>query len=198
MEIRGRSVLLRDRAPVSMLRRLHVAEDMHAFTRSAEREHALLRQIAAMPEAKLTIATSAEGEIVGEVTMAPGDGRWGGLDGLYEAAVQVARSWRNGGLSKALLDFALQQDFVEDLIVIAFGLGWHWDLAAMQLSAREYRGMLERTFSPFGFRPFVTDDPDIMASEGNVLLARIGSRAPAELEAEFQSRLTRRQSWFGF
>jgi len=42
------------------------------------------------------------------------------------------------------------------------------------------------------------DDPEIMAAEANVLMARIGSRVPADLDEEFHRRLTRRQSWFGF
>jgi len=193
-----RTLNVRDRAPVTLLRRLRVADDMHAFTRSADREARLLRRIAAQPEAKLTIAATPAGEIVGEVTMAPGDGRWAGLDGLYEVALQVARSWRHGGLGRTLLRFAVEQDYAEELVIIALGLGWHWDLEAMRMSARQYRRVLERTFAPAGFHAYVTDDPEIMAAEANVLMARIGSRVPADLDEEFHRRLTRRQSWFGF
>ena len=198
VEVDGRTLVFRERAPLSLLQRLHAAEDMHAFTRSAERETRLLRLIAARPETNLTVAHTPDGEIVAEVTLSPGDGRWAGLDGLYEIAIQVARSWRHSGLAKRLLAFVLSQDYVEDLIIIALGVSWHWDLEALQMTAWQYREVLVRTFAPFGFQPRTTDDPEISAAEGNALLARIGGRVPLALEEEFERRLTSRRSWFGF
>jgi GNAT superfamily N-acetyltransferase len=189
---------LRERTPVSLLRRLRVAEDMHAFTRSAEREGRLLRTIAANPAANLVVAYTPAGEIVGEVTMAPADGRWTDMAEVYEVAVQVARSWRGTGLGQTLLRFTVEPAYTQSLILIALGVAWHWDLEAMNLSPRAYREILLRTFAPAGFRPFTTDDPEILAAEGNVLVARIGAEVSVEIEEEFQRRLLRRRSWYGF
>lgn len=198
LTINGREVIVRERAPLSLLRRLRVAEDMHAFTRSAEREAHLLREIAARPDTNLIVAATPEGEVVGEVTLAPAEGRWSDLDGVYELAIQVARSWRQGGLGERLLRFAVEPAYTEELIIIALGVAWHWDLEAMGMTTGSYRAMLVRTFRPAGFQPYTTDDPEILAGEGNVLVARIGNRVSMELEDEFHQRLTRRQSWYGF
>jgi acetoin utilization deacetylase AcuC-like enzyme len=198
IDVNGRPLIIRERVPPSLLRRLHVAHDMHAFTRTAERETQLLRALAARPEVNLTVAFTPEGEIVGEVALAPGEGRWGDLDGLYELAIQVARSWRHGGLGESLLRFAVEPEYTEELILIALGIAWHWDLESLGMTPDQYRQMLVRAFKPAGFQPFTTDDPEILAGEGNVLVARIGNRVSMELEDEFDRRLTRRQSWYGF
>jgi acetoin utilization deacetylase AcuC-like enzyme len=199
LEIEGRGeVLLRERVPPSLLRRLRVAPDMHAFTRKPEREARLLRQIAERPEANLTIAYTPAGEVVAEVTLAPADGRWAASDSFYEAAIAVARSWRGSGLAEALLDLAFSADYVENLIVVALGLSWHWDLENLGITAKAYRDVIVRVFGSAGFRPYVTDDPDINASDANVLLARIGSKVSMELEDEFDRRLNSRRSWMGF
>jgi len=182
---------LRDRCPASLVQRLRVAPGMHAFTRSDERELALLARIAARPENNLVIAHTADGEIVGEVTLAPAEGRWGAVDGLYELAIEVAPAWRGAGLGEALLRFTFEPGYVERLIVIALGVSWHWDLAGTGLSPWAYRDQLIRLLSTVGFRPVHTDDPDIAAGEANVLLARIGRNVPHDTYDEFHRRLVR-------
>jgi hypothetical protein len=198
LEADGRPLILRERAPASLLRRLQVAADMHAFTRNAEREAALLRLIATRPEANLTVAYTPEGEIVGEATLAPAEGRWIDVENVYELAVQVARSWRRAGLGEMLVRFVTEPDYIEELILIALGVSWHWDLQGTALNPYAYRDVLVRTFAGGGFRPYATDDPDITAGEGSVLLARIGRRVSPEMDEEFDRRLNRRRSWLGF
>lgn len=198
LTVNGRPLIVRERVPPSVLRRLRVAEDMHAFTRSAEREAQLLRQLAGRPDANLIVAFTPEREVVGEVSLAPCEGRWSDLEGCYELAIQVARSWRQGGLGETLLRFAMEPSYTEDLIIIAMGIAWHWDLEAMAMTPESYRAMLMRAFKPAGFEPYTTDDPEILAAEGNMLIARIGKHVPMELEDAFFQRLTRQQSWFGF
>jgi GNAT superfamily N-acetyltransferase len=171
---------------------------MQAFARSVEREQALLERIAAQPENDLVIAHTPEGAIVGEVSLAPGDGRWFGLDGLYEAAIEVAPEWRNVGLGEMLLRFAFERPYVERLIVIAFGLSWHWDLAGTGISAWEYRDRLTRLFKTAGFEVYSTDDPEVLSAEANVLVARVGREAPHALYDEFSRRLRSEQMWRGF
>ncbi|MBI2761637.1 MAG: hypothetical protein HYX51_09460 [Chloroflexi bacterium] len=194
---RGR-LYLRDRCPASVVARMRVAEGMQAFARGAEREHALLERIAAQPENDLVIAHTPEGEIVGEVSLAPGDGRWFGLDGLYEAAIEVAPDRRHVGLGEMLLRFTFERPFVERLIVIAFGLSWHWDLAREGLSAWEYRDRLTHLFKTVGFEVYSTDDPEVLSAEANVLVARVGREAPHALYDEFSRRLRSEQMWRGF
>lgn len=198
LDVDAREVLVRERTPLSLLKRLRVAEDMHAFTRDAAREARLLRRIAAQPDSNLTVAHTAEREIVAEVTLAPAEGRWADMPAVYEIALEVARSWRHGGLAEALLRFVLSPDFSEDLIIIALGVSWHWDLEGMAMTPYRYRDLLVRTFATAGFRVQDTDEPEITEGEGNVFLARTGSRVPSDVAEEFQRRLIRRTSWYGF
>jgi acetoin utilization protein AcuA len=171
---------------------------MHAFTRTAEREAALLRRIAARPENNLVIAHTPVGEIVGEVTLVPAEGRFFGLDSLYEAAIEVAPAWRGAGLAEELLRFAFEPEYVERLIIIARGLSWHWDLAGTGLSRDEYRRALIRLFATVGFQEYFTDDEEVLAAGGNLLLARIGRHVPHEVFDAFYTRLSRVSDWRGF
>lgn len=191
-------VFLRDRCPESLVRRMRVAEGMQAFARSPEWETKLLRRIASLPENNLTLAHTPRGEIVAELTLAPADGRWYGIDGIYEVALEVAPAWRRSGLAEALLRFAVEPDYVEDLIVIALGLSWHWDLERLGLTPRAYREMLVRLLGTAGFEVYTTDDPEIRFGEGNVLLARVGRNVPHDRYDAFYSRLHQRQAWLGF
>jgi len=196
-EIEGRPLFIQARAPLSLIRRLRLAPDMHAFTRDTKREATLLRRIAADPSNNLVIAHTPEGEIVAEVTLARSEGRWQDLDAVFEVSIEVARSWRGHGLGERLLSFVTVAPYVEDLILIALGLSWHWDLAGLNLTPDAYRSLLVRAFAPAGFRPLTTDDPEIAAAEGNVLLARTGANVPHDVIEEFERRLMKRQSWFG-
>jgi hypothetical protein len=49
--------------------------------------------------------------------------------------------------------------------------------------------MLAALLGKAGFEVQVTDEPDIMSSPANVLLARIGTAVPPERAAAFRARL---------
>jgi acetoin utilization protein AcuA len=198
LHLPGGTVHLRDRCPESAIKRMRVADGMQAFARSPERERDLLRRIAARSENDLVIAHTADGEIIGEVSLAPAEGRWADVDGVYEAAVEVAPAWRGTGLGEALLRFAFEASFVEQLVVIALGVSWHWDLAQAGLTPWEYRDRLVRLFKAAGFEIFPTDDPEIMSGDANVLMARVGRDAPHGTYEQFSRRLQRASMWRGF
>jgi len=103
----------------------------------------------------------------------------------------VASGWRRGGVAGALLRFAIEPDPLEDLILIASGLAWHWDLEQSGLSAVAYRRVLRRVFEVAGFESFRTDEPEIAYHPANLFVARIGSRVPPARRALFTSRLVR-------
>lgn len=191
-------LFLRDRCPESVVRRMRVAEGMHAFSANPEREARLLRRIAARPENNLLVAHTPDGEIVGEVTLAPAEGRWYGVEWLYEAAIEVAPAWRGVRLAEELLRFAFEAPYVERLIVIAIGLSWHWDLRESGLTPAAYRDRLVKLFKTAGFQVYTTDDPEIVEGPANVLLARVGKEVGHDLYDSFYSRLNRRYEWTGF
>ena len=187
-------LVLRDRCPGSLLRRLEVDPGIHAFVRAPEQEREVLARIAEEPTGEVVVAHTPEGVVVGYVAVLepePGT-RFASLPGLLEVgAVEVATGWRRGGVASALLRFAVEPDPFEDLILIASGLSWHWDLEQSGLSAVAYREILRRVFEGAGFESLPTDEPEIAYDPANLFVARIGGRVPAARRAAFTSRLVR-------
>jgi acetoin utilization deacetylase AcuC-like enzyme len=187
-------LVLRDRCPASLLRRLEVDPGIHTFVRAPEEEREVLARIAEEPTGEVVVAHTPEGVVVGYVAVLepePGT-RFSSLPGLLEVgAVEVATGWRRGGVAGALLRFAVEPDPFEDLILIASGLAWHWDLDHSGLSAVAYRRVLRRVFEVAGFEALSTDEPEIAYHPANLFVARIGSRVPPARRALFTSRLVR-------
>ena len=187
-------LVLRDRCPASLLRRLEVDPGIHAFVRAPSQEREVLARIAEEPAGEVVVAHTPEGVVAGYVALLepePGT-RFASLPGLLEVgAIEVATGWRRGGVAGALLRFAVEPDPFEDLILIASGLAWHWDLEQSGLSAVAYRRVLRRVFEVAGFESFRTDEPEIAYHPANLFVARIGSRVPPARRALFTSRLVR-------
>lgn len=190
----GGPLVLRDRCPASLLRRLEVDPGIHAFVRDPGQEREVLSRIAEEPTGEVVVAHTPEGVVVGYVAVLdpePGT-RFGSLPGLLEVgAIEVASGWRRGGVASALLRFAVEPDPFEDLILIASGLAWHWDLEQSGLSAVAYRRVLGRVFGAAGFESLRTDEPEIAYDPANLFVARVGSRVPPVRRAAFTSRLVR-------
>ncbi|HLI68321.1 MAG TPA: acetoin utilization protein AcuC [Ktedonobacteraceae bacterium] len=182
-------VLLRDFCPPSMVERLRADEGLRAFARLPEREWQLLLNIARSPDCALTLAHTPAGEIVGEVTIAPGDEWWDGLDDVYEVAIEVSSNWRGLRLATQLLAFALELDALEDMILFAVGLSWHWDTEGLHMSMDRYRELITRLFASQGFVEYPTTEPNVRMEPANVFLARIGKRVDARASSRFLSRV---------
>jgi acetoin utilization protein AcuA len=187
-------LVLRDRCPASLLRRLEVDPGIHTFVRAAEQEREVLARIAEEPASEVVVAHTPDGVVVGYVAVLepePGT-RFASLPGLLEVgAIEVATGWRRGGVAAALLRFAVEPDPFEDRILVASGLAWHWDLDQSGLSATAYRGVLTRVFEAAGFEVLQTDEPEIAYHPANLFVARVGARVPPAQRAAFSSRLVR-------
>jgi acetoin utilization deacetylase AcuC-like enzyme len=190
----GGPLVLRDRCPASLLRRLEVDPGIHAFVRAPEQEREVLARIAEEPAGEVVVAHTPEGVVVGYVAVLepePGT-RFASLPWCLEVgAVEVATGWRRGGVAGALLRFAVEPDPFEDLILIASGLAWHWDLDQSGLTAAAYRRVLRRVFEVAGFESLHTDEPEIAYHRSNLFMARVGSRVPPARRSAFTSRLVR-------
>ncbi len=183
------TVLLRDFCPPSLVERLTPDEGLHAFARIPEREHQLLLNIAKSPDCALTLAHTSTGNIIGEVTIAPADDWWQGIENVYEVAVQVSSNWRGLGIARNLLSFALELDALEDMIFFAMGLYWHWDAEGLHISVYRYRELITRLFTAQGFTEYPTSEPNISMEPANVFLARIGKRVDSRVAGQFLSRV---------
>jgi GNAT superfamily N-acetyltransferase len=181
--------LLRDFCPPSMVERLRADEGLRAFARLPEREHQLLLSIAKRPDCALALAHTPAGDIVGEVTIAPGDEWWEGLENVYEVAIEVSSNWRRMGIARQLLAFALELDALEDMILFAIGLSWHWDTEALGLNVYRYRELISRLFATQGFVEYPTTEPNVSMEPANILLARVGKRVDQHIVSRFYNRL---------
>ncbi len=189
IETKAGPILLRDFCPPSLVERLRADSGLRAFARLPEREHQLLLGIAKSPDCALTLAHTPVGEIVGQVTIAPADAWWEGIDNIYEVAIEVSSNWRGLGIAQHMLAFALELDALEDMILFAIGLSWHWDIEGIGISVFRYRQLIARLFASQGFVEYPTTEPNVSMEPANVLLARVGKRVDQRVASQFYSRL---------
>ena len=189
LETPASTLLLRDFCPPSLVERLTPDRGLRAFARLPEREHQLLLSIAKRPDCALTLAHTPDGEIVGEVTLAPGDEWWDGLENVYEVAIEVSSNWRELGVASNLLAFALELDALEDMILFAMGLSWHWDTEGLGLNIYRYRELITRLFASQSFIEYPTTEPNVSMEPANILLVRVGKRVDQRVVSRFINRL---------
>jgi len=183
------TLLLRDFCPPSLVERLRADDGLRAFARFPEREHELLLSIAKSPDCALTQAHTPGGDIVGEVTLAPGDEWWEGFENVYEVTIEISSHWRGNGIARHVLAFALELDALEDMILFAMGLSWHWDLEGLHLSLQRYRELIRHLFGTQGFVEHETTEPNIRMEPGNILLVRVGKNVDPNITNRFFKRL---------
>jgi acetoin utilization deacetylase AcuC-like enzyme/GNAT superfamily N-acetyltransferase len=182
-------LLLRDFCPPSLVERLIPDSGLHAFARLPEREHQLLLNLAKSPDCALALAHTPTGVIVGQVTLAPGEDWWDGFENVYEVTIEVSANWRSLGIAHRLLAFALELDALEDMILFAMGLSWHWDTEGLKISVHRYRNLIAQLFGSQGFEEYATAEPDINMEPGNILLVRIGKNVDQHTVNRFLNRL---------
>lgn len=184
----GRLFLQDDCSP-ELVERLRADDGLRAFARLPEREHELLLSIARSPEAHLTLAYTATGEIVGQVTIALADSWWREQEPIYEAAVEVSAPWRQHGVARELLVLAVERYALEQAILIGLGFSWHWDTEGLDIPASSYRLLIAQLFAPYGFMEYMTTEPNIAMDPANILLVRIGSEVEQGVLNSFLNRL---------
>lgn len=182
-------LLLYDYCSPTLIEGLRADNGLRAFARRPEREHQLLLDIAKRPENKLTIACTSDGDIIGEVTLAPADARWGNTKRIYEVAIQVSDGWRRWGIAHSLLAFAFEFATLEQMIIVGMGLDWHWDMEGLGLSAYQYREMMARLFAAHDFSEYLTTEPNIRMSPANIFVVRIGKGVDRGILNTFFERL---------
>jgi GNAT superfamily N-acetyltransferase len=182
-------LLLRDFCPPSLVERLTPDSGLHAFARLPEREHQLLISIAKNPDCALTLAHTPGGVIVGQVTLAFGDEWWEDLENIYEVSIEVSSNWRGMGIARQLLAFSLELDTLEDMILFAMGLSWHWDFEGLGISLPRYRQLISHLFATQGFAEHDTTEPNISMEPNNILLVRVGKRVDEHTARRFHKRV---------
>jgi hypothetical protein len=182
-------VFLRSCCSPAFVEGLKADEGLCAFARLPEREHLLLLSIARQPENRLTLAYTATGTIVGQVTLAPLDHWWQEIENAYEIAVEVSAGWRKLGIARHLLSLALEFESLEEYLILGLGFSWHWDYEGLGISRFHYRELIARLFAAHGFSEYLTSEPNIRMDPANILVARLGSRLAEENMNRFFQQL---------
>ena len=182
-------LFLRSCCSPSLVEGLQADEGLRAFARRPEREHRLLLSLAGQAETRLTLAYTATGKIVGQVTLAPVDDWWRGIGNAYEIAVEVSSSWRNLGIAHQLLALALDFASLEEYLILGLGFSWHWDYEGLGVTRYQYRAIIANLFAAHGFLEYLTSEANIRMDPANILIARLGSRFEHESMDRFFQRL---------
>ena len=101
----------------------------------------------------------------------------------------MSTNWRQMGVARDLLALALELDALEDMILFAIGLSWHWDTEDLGLNVYRYRELISRLFAIQGFLEYPTTEPNVSMEPANVLLARIGKRVDQQIVSRFYNRM---------
>jgi GNAT superfamily N-acetyltransferase len=182
---------VREHCPRALLERLKPDPGLRAFARRPEREYELLLRIVEREQGELTLAYTGEGLIVGQLTVVRAGDWWEEIESCFEVAIEVSENWRQLGVASRLIALAAAREDLEDRILLAMGLAWHWDLERSGFNRIQYRDMLVRLVAPYGFTEYLTTEPNIRDDPSNVLLARLGSRVPSEKLNRFYTCLLR-------
>lgn len=150
-----------------------------------------LAAAATRPDANVTIASSAEGQIIGFAILqyTSADDRWirvGDRIMMEVTVVEVSRAWRANGLAAKLLELVVDHPLVEERIFYMVGYSWTWDLEDVKMTVMEYRDMMIHLFSRYGFRVFQTNEPNVLLRPENLFMARIGSNLSTEIQQRFK------------
>lgn len=182
-------IMLRRNCSPSFVQKLYADDGLWAFAHNSEREYQLLLEAAQRPDNTLTLAYTPTGVIVGAAILALADEWWKGIESLYEVALEVSSNWRGMGIGSHLLAATLADEKVEEKIILAMGLSWHWDISGLGLSVSHYRKMIAKLFTAQGFVAYTTREPNISMRAANILLARIGNEVNPDIVNQFRSRL---------
>jgi acetoin utilization protein AcuA len=149
------------------------------------------QEIAGRKDGRVTLAIREERIVIGYVACWYPDQteRWSKLGELmYElAAIEVSRNFRHLRLGGRMIGALLGDPFFEEKIAYMNGFSWHWDLDGTGLTMSQYRRVMIRLLSGFGFQEVYTNEPNIALREENLFMARIGTKVSVEEQGRFRN-----------
>ncbi len=115
--------------------------------------------------------------------------RWSALGKLlYElGAIEVSRNFRKMRIAHTMVDTMFSHGSFDEKIAYMNGFSWHWDLDGNRLSKFDYRKMMLKFLSHWGFREYYTNEPNIALRQENIFMARIGSNVSEEDRKRFRN-----------
>ncbi len=190
LETRKGRLLLRAWVLPEDLPSLQPCPDLAILPRREGDRRALLRRLATRRDLGVVAAEAPTGETVALLLFANPEGRFAGVPGVYEMlAVEVAGSWQGQGVGTGLLSFALEDPFLDQVVLITYAVRWHLETARRGLASPETGKALRRALARAGFEEVPTDDPEVATDPANALLVRYGPSVPPEVRQAFAARL---------
>lgn len=153
-----------------------------------------LAKVASGGCADVILALDSEDKIIGYCIMREPEKEdfWGrlGPETLYEiVGLEASRTYRSTKLGKHLLSLGLTNRLIEHRITYMVGYSWTWDLEGTGLTASEYRKLLANMLTPYGFKQYPTNEPNVSLRPENMFMARIGEHIDDELMQRFKNLL---------
>jgi len=152
-----------------------------------------LAEVAADPEANLTVALIGGETVVGYCVRRPpqpGE-RWAEMRPpiLHEVFGENARGWRELGLMKPMLRAVVAEPDNDERILYIVGYSWHWDLDHTGKNVGQYRDTIIHLLAPLGFRQYPTNEPNVSLRPENLFMARIGEKVDPAHKKRFTNLL---------
>ncbi|HEY0754057.1 MAG TPA: hypothetical protein VGD98_08865 [Ktedonobacteraceae bacterium] len=188
------TIYLRDHCPAAFVEQLRADAGLRAFAHTPQREHALLLALARSESGELTLAYTARGLIVGQITFAEAGEWWSEAGVCREVAIEVSASWRKRGVARHLIELVATREDLENWILLAQGFSWHWETEQLGLPVMRYRAMLARLAISYGFVEYLTSEPNISETPANILLGRLGSKVDQQALERFYTCLLRSET----
>jgi acetoin utilization protein AcuA len=145
------------------------------------------------PQGNLCLALHQGKTIVGFAVRrpAPPDERWAQLDPpvMFEVFGENARGWRDLGLMRPLLNSVCMEPVNDQRILYIVGYSWHWDLDETKKTVTQYRDTIIHLLTPFGFRQYPTNEPNVGLRPENLFMARLGSGIDKKVKKRFTNLL---------
>ncbi len=195
LETPSGAICIRSRCPPGSFAELRLDEGLGSFAHysSLIKRLETFERIACGKDGNVILAILEEARVVGYAACyypEPSE-RWSKLDELmYEmGAIEVSRNFRHMHLAQHLVHAAMDDEFYEDKIAYMNGFCWHWDLDGSGLTMAQYRKMMFELLSPYGFREYPTNEPNIALRPESIFLARVGSGVSPQDQQRFRNLL---------
>ncbi|MGB9904535.1 MAG: GNAT family N-acetyltransferase [Desulfotomaculales bacterium] len=176
----GKEVEIIARASPGLLAELSLDSGLNNFCPAAGGLAGVLERIAGLPRGIVNIAVSKK-TIVGYVTFFASFSEYHPAV-LEMGGIETAAPWRRRGIATELLRCSFRNREMERNIVYVRGYHYHWDLEGCGLDVLQYREMLLRLYSGFGFQlwfPPGWQDVHLFHPVDFVML-RVGKEVPGE------------------
>ncbi len=163
--------------------------------RQAKKQYEALKYIAGEMNGLVFIASHRETIISYLVFLKPEYPRWAKaaeneLPELLElGAIEVSMMWRDEGLGKGILKYAINNYDFEKHIIISIEAVCNWKNIGPDVSLWEYREMVRKVLGHIGLEPRETDEPEVLEHPANMLTARIGEKVSQESVEKFEKLL---------